>query len=292
MKRAARRSDTGKVSPLTKLAPLDCPRCRQPQPRGTQRCIHCGAHMVVRPQRRRWIDEYSGLEPWLYLGLGLVCAPALAFLPVLQFMGWFLSSLVHEMGHTAAAWLCGMPAFPAISLEGHAAALHSEQSAPLVFLVTGALCFLAWRALEGRTRWSVCAGIALVHLCLAFSPAREVLHLLAGHLAELGFACMCLFRALSGGFTSSRTERALHGTLGWFLLGRNVWLCWGLVWNSGARALYHSNGSFGLTNDYLRVADDVLGWRLQTVAGGMLLLGAGVLPLALVLWRLYERPRD
>ncbi|MBK7643781.1 MAG: hypothetical protein IPJ19_12170 [Planctomycetes bacterium] len=280
------------MSTLTQRAPLDCPRCRQPQPRGTHHCLHCGARMVVRPEQRRLLDEYSGVDPWLYLGLGLVTAPVLAFLPVLSFMGWFLSSLVHEMGHACAAWLCGMPAFPAISLEGHAAAVHSEQFVPLALLFTFGMCFFAWRALEGRTRYVVCGAIVLVHSLLCYTGAREVLHLSAGHLAEYAFACMCLFRALSGGYTSSRTERALHGTLGWYLLGKNLWLCWGLVTSGGARALYHSNGSFGMTNDYIRLADDVLGWQLQTVAGGMLLVGACVLPAAFVLWRFYERARD
>ncbi len=248
--------------------------------------------MVYGPEQAGLLDKYSGIEPWTYLGLGLLTAPGLAVLPIVQYMGWFLSSLVHEMGHSAAAWLCGMPAFPAISLEGHAAAMHSEQIVPLALFITCALLFLAWRQLEGNTRWIVCSSIALVHLLLCFTPAREVLHLLAGHLAEFGFSCMCLFRALSGGYTSSRTERVLWGTLGWYLLGRNVWLCWGLVSSSGARALYHSNGSFGLTNDYIRLADDVLGMELQTVAGAMLLVGALVLPAAFALWRIYERARD
>ena len=128
-----------------------------------------------------------------------------------------------------------------------------------------------------------------MHTLLCFTPAREVLHLAAGHLAEFGFACMCLFRALSGGYTDSRAERGLWGMLGWYLLGRNLWLCWGLVSSSGARALYHSNGSFGLTNDYIRLADDALGWQLQTVAGVMLFAGLLVLPGALVLWRAYVR---
>jgi hypothetical protein len=260
-------------------------------PRGTQHCRHCGAHAVVRPAQTRWLDEYSGLEPWLYLGIGLVTAPALAYLPILSFMGWFLASLVHEMGHATAAWLCGMPAFPAISLEGHAAAVHSEQIPLLALVLCACLCFLVWRHCTGRARWIVTGAVALLQLTLAFTPARDVLHLLAGHLAELGFACMCLFRALSGGFTHSKAERALHGTLGWFLLGRNVALCWGLVSSNGARALYHSNGSFGMTNDYIRVADDVLGWQLQSVAGAMLFAAALVLPAALVLWRVYVRER-
>ena len=251
--------------------------------------MHCGARMLIRPRETLLVDEYSSLEPWLFLAIGLVTAPAFAFVPIVSFMGWILSALVHEMGHCAAAWLCGMPAFPAISLEGHSAAIHSEQIVPLALFITGALVFLAWRRLEGQTRWIVCAAIVLVHGLLCFTTAREILHLVGGHLCEFGFACMCLFRALSGGYTSSRAERGLWGTLGWFLLGKNLWLCFGLVTSGGARALYHENGSFGLVNDYIRLADDVLGWQLQTVAGLMGFVGLCVLPLSILLWRAYER---
>jgi hypothetical protein len=243
----------------------------------------------VRPRERLLLDEYSALEPWVFLLIGLVTAPAFAFVPIVSFMGWFLAAQVHEMGHCAAAWLCGLPAFPAISLEGHSVAVHSDQIVPLALFITFALVFFPWRKLEGRTRWIVCGSIVLLHPLLCFTRASEVLFLCAGHLTEYGFASMALFRTLSGGFTSSRAERGLWGTLGWFLLGKNLWLCWGLMTSGGARALYHENGSFGLTNDYIRVADDVLGWQLQSVAGVMAFVGLLVLPLAILLWRSYER---
>jgi hypothetical protein len=44
-----------------------------------------------------------------------------------------------------------------------------------------------------------------------------------------------------------------------------------------------------LTNDYLRLADDVLGWPLQAIAGAMLFVGLLVLPGAIMLWRAYVR---
>jgi hypothetical protein len=55
--------------------------------------------------------------------------------------------------------------------------------------------------------------------------------------------------------------------------------------SAGARATYHENGSFGFTNDYLRVAQEVLGCRLQTVAALMLVASALVVPAAILLWR-------
>ena len=206
-------------------------------------------------------------------------------------MGWFLASLVHEMGHAAMAWLFGSPAFPAISLEGHAVAVHSEQVLVFALLVWAGLAGAAWWKLAGRARWMAIGVVALVYPALAFTQAREVLHLLAGHGAELAFATLCLWKTLDGGFTESRLERGLYGTVGWYLLGRNALLCFGLVTSAASRDEYAGNGSFGLTNDMIRVAEELLGWRLESVALLVLVGSIAVLPAALGLWSVSSRLR-
>lgn len=243
-------------------------------------------------ERERRERESSRRAPWGYLALGLATAPIFAWTPVLQSMGWFLASLVHEMGHAALAWTCGMPAIPAISPAGHAAAVHGEQSTVLALLVlAGALC-AAWKLLEGSVRVVAIAFVAIVQPTLAFTGVRELAFLLAGHAGELAFATLCLWKALDGGFTSSRLERALYGTLGWFLVGRNVLLCAGLVTSPSARAHYASNGSFGLTNDYIRAAEDLLGWRLESLALLMLAASVAAVPAAILLWRVWRSPPE
>jgi hypothetical protein len=235
--------------------------------------------------------EESAREAWMYLGIGLVTAPIFALTPLLNYMGWFLASLVHEMGHAAFAWLCGMPAMPAISLDGHAAAVHSEQSLFLVALIALGLGAGAWNVFTGRVRWIVLALLAVAYPAIALTSAKELLHLLAGHGGELAFATLCLWKTLDGGFTDSKLERALYGMLGWFLLGKNAHLCFALMQSAGARAEYDANGSFGLTNDYIRVAEDVLHCPLQRVALMMLVACVFVLPAALGLWRVSRAMR-
>ncbi len=117
------------------------------------------------------------------------------------------------------------------------------------------------------------------------------MHLAAGHGAELLFATLCLWKTLDGGFTESRTERALYGTVGWYLLGRNLFLFFGLARSAVARAEYQSNGSFGLTNDFIRIAEDVLDWRLESVAVPMVVAALLVLPVAVGLWRFSRASR-
>jgi hypothetical protein len=196
------------------------------------------------------------------------------------------------MGHAACAWLCGMPAIPAISLDGHAAAVHSEQEMPLVIMIAAALAFAVWRCFEGRMRWIALAIVGVVYPAIALTSAKELVHLLAGHGAELAFATLCLWKTLDGGFTDSRLERGLYGTVGWFLVGKNAWLCWGLMNSADARSQYQENGSFGFTNDYIRVAQDVVHCPLQHVAFAMLVASVLVLPAALALWRVSRAARD
>lgn len=230
-------------------------------------------------------------QPWIYLGIGALTAPIFALTPLLGFMGWFLRSLVHEMGHCAVAWFFGMAAIPAISLEGHAAAIHSEPSRFFAVLVWAALVAAAWHWLQGRARWVAMGVVAVLYPALAFTQARDVLQVLAGHGAELAFATICLWKALDGGFTESRLERGLYGTVGWYLLGSNAILCFGLVASPASRQAYSENGSFGLTNDMIRVADDLLDWTLPSVAILVLIASIAVLPLAWALWRASTRIR-
>lgn len=307
---------------MSTTASQACPRCQRPFRQGDLLCGLCGellrrseprreSHAELRPQLLPELrpepapssasfptaaaptlaNEASSnaRTPWLFLAIGALTAPIFSLTPLLGFMGWFLASLIHEMGHAGFAWLCGMPAFPAISLDGHAAAMHGEQIAPLVAMIGAGLAWGAWRLFNGPLRIASVAAVLVLYPALALTSAREVLHLLAGHSAELAFAVLALWKTLDGGFTRSAAERALYSTVGWFLLGKNAVLCWSLMRSESARADYMTSGSFGFTNDYLRVAEDVLYWRLESVALLMLIAALAVLPVSVGLWRIGAR---
>jgi hypothetical protein len=189
------------------------------------------------------------------------------------------------------AWFFGMPAFPAISLEGHAASVHSGQIVVFAVVVWAGLAGAAWRFLQGRARWTALGIVAVVYPALAFTNGKEALQLLAGHGGELAFGALALWKTLDGGFTESRLERGLYGTVGWYLIGTNAKLCLGLMFSDSSRAWYAENGSFGLTNDMIRAAEEVLHTRLQSVAFLMLLATLGALAAAFGLWRLSSRSR-
>jgi hypothetical protein len=294
---------------MLETAASTCPGCGRTNDADALVCLMCGevlrharAEPAVRtpsaafplsePSVEPSIEQGADpREPWIYLAIGAVTAPVFALTPLLGFMGWFLASLVHEMGHSAVAWFFGMPAFPAISLEGHAASVHSDQIVFFALVVWAGLGGAAWHFLEGRARWIALGIVAVVYPALAFTQAKEFLQLLAGHGGELAFGVLALWKTLDGGFTESRLERALYGTVGWYLLGKNAKLCLGLMFSGSSREWYAENGSFGLTNDMIRAAEEVLHTRLQSVAFLMLLATFAALAAAFALWRLSSRSR-
>ena len=272
---------------------VPCPDCGHANPRARADCQWCGAFFEERAPAAapapppRLLRHPPACEPRVtsakYLVGGAVLALVFGLLPFTGFMGWFLSSLFHETGHCAFAWAAGCPAFPAIRLDGHAVAIHGEQSGPLCVVVWAVIAGMAWRTRQGRGLW-IFGGLALLYPLFAFTGLREIVFLVGGHVGELAFAGFFLHRALAGGWWGARGERLAHAALGCYLLGSNILLTGGLVLDEAARARYHGSGSFGLTNDYLRLAGST-GGSLEAVAFCMLLASLAVLPAAWLLSR-------
>ena len=224
-----------------------------------------------------------------FFWLGALTAPLFAFLPLLDYMGWFLSALTHALGHSIVAWVLGMPAYPAIRLDGHAAAFHEEQKLWLVgfFLVAG--IWSLWQFAPARRRMPLVAGFVALYAFLALTPARDVAHLLGGHLGELVFAAIFFGRNLSGGTTETNAERVLYGTVAWYLAGSNAVMTFRLATSEAARLEYASSGSFGLRNDYLRIAEDHLGVPLPLIAFVMTVVAIAVPLVVLAAWTRLRR---
>jgi len=290
----------------------ECRRCGGPTRPGESVCEGCAGGFVRAVRRPRVRAEaYPGAQPfhapheipvverpargplglpehWFYLICGALLAPVFTFTPILQYMGWFLASLVHEMGHAIVAWFCGCPAVPAIRLDGHAWATHQSQVMFLALVVWGGLGFLTWQQRHNKTLL-IALGIAtLTYPAIAFTGARDALFLLAGQSGEMAFAAICLWRAITGTFqcrqaldqkhrTESRAERIAYGAAGWFLLGKNIHLAGGLVFSESVRAWYQSSGSLGMENDYLRLAR-AWGMSIESVGTLMLLVALAIFP--------------
>lgn len=212
-----------------------------------------------------------------FLLLGLPLAGLFTVTPIVRFMGWFLSSLFHESGHALAGWFMGHPTIPKISLEGHAMASHGEAMWVVRAAVIAGTVALLRTQLSGARLRAVLTVIGALYAALILTPLGEVLFLTSGHMGELAMAAVCLWRAATEDACHHDAERAAYATLGWYLAIDNVVLSFGLAFSESARATYATSGSFGLTNDYLRLAQEHLGTGVAPV--GAL---TGVMALAVV----------
>ncbi|MBK9129668.1 MAG: hypothetical protein IPM13_18065, partial [Phycisphaerales bacterium] len=261
------------VDPTTVLPPLvDRPRIR--------------AHdftIVGGPPGRSTSPAPEPLDlGWRFLALGLVLAWGSGFVLPGSFT-WFLAAIPHEMGHATVGCLLGHPSAPAISLRGEAWTGIAEQRP---FLVWAIALIAAACAYGMRHRTGVALGLgalALLVPAIAFNEVGEAAILVAGHGGELAFATYCFYLAVTGGRTGTPQERTASAMAGALLQFVNLKLCVGLIVSAEAREWYATNGSVGLVNDYLRLANDVFGCSLQAVAGAMLLVGILPLPLGVVL---------
>jgi hypothetical protein len=281
---------------------MPCPKCGCINESEAVNCALCGAGLAPSTPDPKVLQEVadslhsdeqtawhrripSGLWNWLAGGvLGLL----LMTLPVLKFMGWFMGALFHELGHCAAAWLTGCWAVPAVGIQGHAMAMHGEQKPGLgilLFLLASAGCAcLWWRG--GRKLAALVTFLVLVQGAgVFFSAVRDPLILAAGHLGELVFAAVFLWRAWTGEFVESPFERPVYAAFGFCILFENIRLFFGLMTSSGARLSYHGNGSFGLENDLIRIARDHLGIPLETTAVFFFIAAVAILPLTWLLAR-------
>jgi hypothetical protein len=71
-------------------------------------------------------------EGWKALAIGLGIAVVVCLIPLLLYIIDFLRVVIHETGHTLAAWLFGYPAIPVLRPGGAVSALLSRQ--PLIVL--------------------------------------------------------------------------------------------------------------------------------------------------------------
>jgi hypothetical protein len=227
---------------------------------------------------------------WFFMACGLPLAVFMAELPFLDLVGWYFRALVHEMGHTAASWLVGTPAIPALGITAEAATVHGEQILPLTVLIWGALAYGAfqWRAGIGRNL--ALAGLLVFYPVLCSGGLREAWHLASGHLGELALAALFLTRAFDGGFSQGSIERGLYSLLGWFLIGHNLLLGIGLASSETRRQEYALDGSYGLRNDLVLLGEHFHA-SLQTVGVAMVLLSLVVGPLTGI-WLLRDSQED
>jgi hypothetical protein len=281
----------------TTIATGKCPDCSSAVGADDLVCPLCGQLLrraaapsrsdLPQPSPHAVVEVAADTEPERILGLpagvacvaiGAVLAPVFGLTPLLSYMAWILDSLIHEMGHCLFGLLLGTPMIPAIRLDGHAVSFHGADPPGIWAWITGlAYPIAGWQLRQHRGALIAFAAMTVAYPLCVFTAGKELFIILGGHLGEAMFATLALHRAITGGSTAHKAERIAYAVVGCELMRRNIALCFGLVTSAAARDHYAGNGSFGLTNDLIRAAEDVLHCSLPTV--GMLMLVVALLPL-------------
>jgi len=218
--------------------------------------------------------------------VGAVLAAVVLAVPFLRFVFSYLTILVHELGHALFAWLFGYPAVPSFDFHyGGGFTSYETRKNVLVGLVFTGWIALLYAYRHHRPGMLAVGGLAGLYALFALTPLHELLIGFMGHGAELLFAGIFLYRALSGSAVKVRTERPLYAFLAFFIVASDARFAAGLVRSPLERELYAEAKGGGDWMDFSQLARGI-GLELETVAGLFFLLTLAVLPLA---WWVFRR---
>lgn len=200
------------------------------------------------------------------LAVGGALALVVFFVPFLRFVFHTLITLVHELGHTLAAWAFGIPAVPAFDfVYGGGVTVYQGRSAGLTVLIYLAFAGLAYRLREDRGYLTALAVWVCAYTLAAFTPVHEAIEIAMGHGSELVFAGIFLYRALTGSGCRAPGERPLYAFCSFFILLSDVAFALSLLTSTANVADYEEAKGGGHWMDFSRLAEDYLHVDLQAV---------------------------
>jgi hypothetical protein len=261
----------------------DCPRCGFVAAEGAGECRRCGVVFRklersadtrrrptarVRPVPERWIEREGARA----LGAGFALAAVVALIPFLSFVFSYLTTLVHELGHASLGWAFGYPSVPAFDfVYGGGVTSHEERKLPLLILVYAAFAAGLWRLRSQPAALSVLGSVIVVYSICAWTAIHDVIIVAMGHGAELVFAGIFFYRALSGAAVKVPVERPLYAFLGFFIVIEDARFAHGLLTSPEKRAIYEGAKGGGHWMDFSVLAEQYLRTDLTSVAGSFLL---------------------
>ena len=274
---------------------MDCPRCSAPAEDDAIDCPSCGivfAKWRPKPPRPRPAPAPPQLlgiprAGWKAAGLGLALALTLTWFPFLSFILSPLTTMVHEIGHTAVLWLFGYPAIPAFDFaNGGGVTMSDLERVPSVVgaWVMGLVVLLWWQR-ERKGVFALLVGAAILY-ALAYDTTRETLAItLGGHGGEIAFGALFLYRGLTGWGCKIEAERPIYAFLAFMILFSGVRLAISLQGNTIERYWY-LQGKGGIDHDLVTGAQ-ILSMKLESLARLMML--AEVLAIPAAFWAAARR---
>jgi hypothetical protein len=229
------------------------------------------------------------LGGWIMLLVG----PTVALLAFLLFWPrWIFSvfsTLVHEMGHAIFGWTFGYPSLPAFDLVwGGGVTVHIDRSPILLVIIYLLLAGLIFLYRRNTAAVVTIAVIAAVHLFCTLTKYHVLIMIAMGHGTELLIGGLFIYRSLSGRAIIHYAERPLYAIIGFFMVFSNLAMSYRLLTSWYERGAYAGAKGAHMEMDFVRIARDLLNWKLSSVALLFFIL-AVVTPIAAYLAFRYER---
>ena len=282
MPRYSLRMETCPRCGANRLAALvECPRCGVIYAKAEARAAALQPAAAAAPEEAPDFEGGPALEAsirtWA-VPAGLVCAFLLVSTgPGRAMVRIFLSMWIHELGHAAAAWLCGFPALP-----GPWRTLTASARSPVfAALLSGALIYAAVRAwLAGRKPLTACAaGGLLLQLCCTCLPGARSATAFIVFAGDGG--CLVLGALLMASLYAPAGSAIRRGWLRWgfLVIGAGAFADafeqWWSARTDPDRIPFGINEGVGLSDP--SVLSDTFGWSAATLVHRYVLLGCACL---------------
>jgi hypothetical protein len=211
--------------------------------------------------------QHLDRKAWESLGIGLVTASVILFVPFLSFVFRYLITLVHEIGHAIWGWLFGYPSIPAFDFTyGGGITMHQDRRMIIVIIVYVLFAWLFYLYRKNHLSLLVLFVIVTLYTISAFTSFHSIVILFMGHGTELIFGAIFFYRALSGSSIIIDAERPLYGFLGFFIFFSDIGFAHRLITSTSFRAEYEAAKGGGHWMDFSRIAEEYLKVKLSTVA--------------------------
>jgi hypothetical protein len=212
-------------------------------------------------------------KAWESLGIGLVTAIVILFVPFLSFVFRYLITLVHEIGHALWGWLFGYPSIPAFDFTyGGGITMHQDRYMIIVIIVYALFAWLFYLYRKNHLSLVVLFVIVALYTISAFTFFHSIVILFMGHGTELIFGAIFFYRALSGNSIIIDAERPLYGFLSFFIFFSDIAFAHRLITSTSFRAEYEAAKGGGHWMDFSQIAEEYLKVKLSTVAALFLFL--------------------
>jgi hypothetical protein len=211
--------------------------------------------------------QHISREGWSSLGIGALLAIFIMFFPCLNFIFSPLLTIVHELGHAAAGWLCGFPSVPTIDFQYGGGVTYQQHRSTLILLCVFLLysyLFIYFR--RNRLTLLVLLISLACYSALTFTYLHEIFIVVMGHGSELIFSGIFLYRAMSGYAVLVPLERPLYGFAGFFIQFYDMRFAIQLLLKPEYRTAYEDAKGGGHWMDFSRLAEEFFHVRLPVVA--------------------------